>query len=177
MMGILRSHQGSVKVYSEPGRGTSFKLFLPALALDGAEVPIGTGADTWVGGGTLLLVDDEVSARAVGRAMAHQLGFQVIEAMDGREAVVLFEQMHDQLAVVLMDLTMPHMDGREAFMCMQAVNPKVPVILTSGYSEQQAISEFMGRGLAGFLPKPYQRIQFQTVVQKALETMARRVST
>jgi len=169
MMGILRSHQGSVKVYSEPGRGTSFKLFLPALALDGAEVPLGSGADTWVGGGTLLLVDDEVSARSVGRAMAHQSGFQVVEAMDGREAVVLFEQLHAQLSVVLMDLTMPHMDGREAFLCMQAVDPEVPVVLTSGYSEQHVISEFVGRGLAGFLPKPYQRSQFQSVLRKALE--------
>jgi len=173
MMGILRSHQGSVKVYSEPGKGTSFKLFLPVLNAGQNEAPASPGAGAWVGKGTILLVDDEVSARSVGRGMAHHLGFQVIEAMDGREAVMLFEQMHEQLALVVMDLTMPHMDGREAFRCMQAVNPAVPVVLSSGYSEQHVISDFVGRGLAGFLPKPYQRNQFEAVLRKALESAPR----
>jgi CheY-like chemotaxis protein len=67
-----------------------------------------------------------------------------------------------------MDLTMPHMDGKEAFLQMRALDNGVPVVLTSGYNEQDALKDFLGRGLAGFLPKPYQWTQFQVVIQKAL---------
>ncbi|WP_291272105.1 ATP-binding protein [Geothrix sp.] len=169
MLGILRSHHGSLKVYSELGRGTVFKLFLPALALGaGLGLPRQQGAG-WRGHGLLLLVDDEPSARAVARELAESLGFQVLEAADGQEAVSMFELRHAEITVVLMDLTMPHMDGRQAFQHMHAVDPQVPVVLSSGYNEQDVLADFLGRGLAGFLPKPYQSSQFQTVLREAME--------
>ena len=169
MLGILRSHHGSLKVYSELGRGSVFKLFLPGLAR-GTEAPpqrpLGSG---WQGHGILLLVDDEPSARAVARGLAENLGFQVLEATDGQEAVAMFELRHPEIRAVLMDLTMPHMDGRQAFLRMHAVAPEVPVVLTSGYSEQDVLDDFVGRGLAGFLPKPYQGSQFVAVLNRVLE--------
>jgi len=118
--------------------------------------------------GTMLLVDDESGARAVAVAMANRLGFHVVEASDGVEAVGIFKQRRAELRIVLMDLTMPHLDGREAFLQMRALDASVPVVLTSGYNEQDALKDFLGRGLAGFLPKPYQWAQFQAVIQKAL---------
>jgi len=69
-----------------------------------------------------------------------------------------------------MDLTMPRMDGREAFLRMREIDPSVPVVLTSGFSENDAVSDFAGRGLAGFLPKPYQKSQFEQIIRQALET-------
>jgi len=169
MMGTLRSHQGSVKIYSEPGRGTCFKVFLPALASGKEEARPIPVPSNWKGQGKMLVVDDETFPRSMARTMAEHLGFEVVEASDGREGVLIFERLHSELSLVLMDLTMPHMDGRQAFLCMRVVNPQVPVVLSSGYSEQEAIADFTGRGLAGFLPKPYQRSEFQAVIRKAYE--------
>ena len=169
MLGILRSHHGSLKVYSEPGRGSVFKLFLPALVHTPESASPHPRETGWQGRGVLLVVDDEPGARAVARTLAENLGFQVLEAADGQEAVGLFELRHGEITAVLMDLTMPHLDGRQAFLRMHAVDPNVPVILTSGYSEQDVLADFLGRGLAGFLAKPYQSGQFQAVLRQAVE--------
>jgi CheY-like chemotaxis protein len=168
MLGILRSHRGSLKVYSEVGRGSVFKLFLPALTAGPELTMPHQVAPGWQGHGVLLVVDDESSARAVARALGESLGFQVLEAADGLEAVGLFELRHTEISVVLMDLTMPHMDGRQAFLRMREVDPKVPVVLTSGYSEQDVLSGFLGKGLAGFLAKPYQGSQFMAILRQAV---------
>jgi PAS domain S-box-containing protein len=169
MLGILRSHHGSLKVYSELGRGSVFKLFLPTVTREAEDPGPGHPAGDWRGEGLLLLVDDEPSARAAARGLAEAVGFQVLEAADGLEAVALFDLRHAEIRAVLMDLTMPHLDGRQAFLQMQKVNPGVPVVLTSGYSEQDVLTDFLGKGLAGFLPKPYQGSQFRAVLRKALE--------
>jgi len=170
LMGILRSHGGSIKVYSEPGQGTSMKIFLPVL--DGfqdeapGEIPDEQPAPAR---GIVLIVDDEAPARAVASALAASLGLKVLEARDGAEALELFQARHADLALVLMDLTMPRVDGREAFLRMKEVDPSVPVVLTSGYSEQHVAADFASGGLAGFLPKPYNRTQFESVLRRALE--------
>jgi PAS domain S-box-containing protein len=169
MLGILRSHKGSLKVYSELGRGSVFKLFLPALSLGTEDLPPRSASGEWQGHGVLLVVDDEPGARAVARALAENLGFQVIEAADGLEAVALFDLRHSEITAVLMDLTMPHMDGRQAFLRMQEVDAAIPVVLTSGYSEQDVLTDFLGKGLAGFLPKPYQSSQFLAAIRQAVE--------
>jgi PAS domain S-box-containing protein len=169
LLGIVRSHGGGLKVYSEPGKGTAMKVFLPSADPVGAEGGLAAAPPPWRAGGTLLVVDDETDARAVARAMGTHLGFQVVEASDGEEAVALFRQRKGEFTLVLMDLTMPRMDGREAFLRMHDLDPTVPVVLTSGFSENDAVSDFAGRGLAGFLPKPYQRSQFEQIIRQAME--------
>jgi len=169
LLGIVRSHGGGLKVYSEPGKGTCMKVFLPSAEEAAPASAPAIEPATWRGNGTLLVVDDDDGARAVARSFASQLGFQVVEASDGEEAVAIFEQQSGDFALVVMDLTMPKMDGREAFLRMRNLNSSVPVILSSGFSESDAIQNFTGRGLAGFLPKPYQKAQFELVIQQAIE--------
>ncbi len=142
---------------------------LPTADPLAAENKAPAGPAPFRGCGTLLVVDDETDARAVARAMGTYLGFQVVEASDGEEAVAIFQQRKGEFALVLMDLTRPRMDGREAFLRMRELDPTVPVVLTSGFSEGDAVVEFAGRGLAGFLPKPYQRSTFEAVMKKAVE--------
>ncbi len=169
LMGILKSHGGSIKVYSEPGQGTSMKLFLPAVEIPGAETPEERAPEGFQARGTVLIVDDEGPARAVACALAGTMGLQVVEAADGAEAVDLFRQRREELILVILDLTMPRMDGREAFRAMAAEDPTIPVLLTSGYNETFAVGDFTGGDLAGFLPKPYNRVQFETAVSLALK--------
>ncbi|MBI3131658.1 MAG: PAS domain S-box protein [Acidobacteria bacterium] len=169
MTGILRSHRGSLKLYSEVGKGSTFKLFLPALEATLEPHAGEVEQPPWRGTGQILVVDDEAAARSVARQMAEGLGFKVLEAVDGREAVEVFRARHRELVLVLMDLTMPHLDGREAFAQMQAIDSTIPVVLCSGYSEMDAAQAFVGRGLAGFIQKPYRFSELSSILRKGLE--------
>jgi CheY-like chemotaxis protein len=101
------------------------------------------------------LADDEETVRATGKQMLERMGFTVLTADDGREAVDVFREHADEIVCVLLDWTMPHLDGEQAFRELRRLDPKVNVILCSGYNEQDATQRFAGKGLAGFLQKPY----------------------
>ncbi len=158
--GILRGHKGAIKISSEVGKGTTFRILFPAneLAEDGAELTGGRREHeetAWQGQGTVLIVDDEETVRAVGRQMVERMGFTALTAADGREAVEVFREHRTEIVCVLLDLTMPHMDGEETFRELCRIQPGVDVILCSGYGMQDATQRFTGKGLAGFIQKPY----------------------
>jgi PAS domain S-box-containing protein len=154
MLGIVRGHKGAVKVYSEPGKGSSFKVLLPAGSKPAELFNNETMDDNWRGCGVALLVDDEETIRALGGEMLRELGFEVITATDGCDAVAKYTTRND-ICLVILDLTMPHMDGEQCFRELRQLNPKVKVIMSSGFSEQEVTQKFAGKGLAGFVQKPY----------------------
>jgi CheY-like chemotaxis protein len=157
VLGIVRAHKGALKVYSEPGKGTTFKTLFPALenARNGARTNKSSPLADWRGKGTILLVDDEESLIALGARMLEPLGFNVLTAVDGLQAVELYRERGKEIDLVLMDLTMPHLDGAKAFGELRRLNPDVRVILASGYSHEDVASRFAGKGLDGVLQKPY----------------------
>ena len=159
VLGIVRGHKGAIKIYSEVGKGTTFKLLFPANELSensaAARKSDEGAAKDWQGKGTILIADDEETVCAVGKQMLIRMGFDVLTAPDGREALKLFREHADEIVCVLLDLTMPHMNGEEAFREMRRVRSDVTVILCSGYNEQDATQRFAGKGLASFLQKPY----------------------
>jgi CheY-like chemotaxis protein len=146
-------------------------VFFP-LAADSAEAsPEGPAKRSdWTGSGTVLLVDDEQHVRAVGRRMLERLGFEVLAACNGHEALDLFRKDEGRIRCVLLDLTMPGMDGEETFRELRGIDPNVRVVIISGYSEQEVVSRFSGQGLSGFIYKPFKIDSLATALKAALDS-------
>ncbi|MDZ4862294.1 MAG: PAS domain S-box protein [Gemmatimonadota bacterium] len=169
VLGIIRGHKGALKVYTEPGRGTTFKLLFPAVTgpLDPALIGPVSSTDL-LGPGTVLVIDDEETIRTTIARMLRHMGLEAVLAPDGREALELFRADPDRFALVLCDLTMPHLDGEQTFMELRRLRPGVQVVLMSGFSQQEALVRFTGKGLASFLQKPFSFEALREVLQAAL---------
>ncbi len=171
VIGIVRGHNGTMKVHSEPGKGATFKILFPSSDLP-AEAPKETTSALggWNGNGCVLVVDDEKAIINVAQRMLNKVGFDVLVAFDGVEAIDVFKERLQNIDLVLLDMTMPRMDGEATFREMRLINPNVRVILSSGYNEQDATSRFAGKGLAGFIQKPYTYVDLVGKVREAMET-------
>jgi two-component system cell cycle sensor histidine kinase/response regulator CckA len=172
VLGIVRAHNGGINVDTTVGKGTTFRVFFPALA-DGRNDPapvVSTGARDLAGHGLVLLIDDEEIIRSMARAALENYGYAVALAADGKAGLEMFRKLRTQISTVVLDLTMPNMGGEETLLEMKRIDPDVRVILSTGYDESEVTRKFAGMGLAGFLQKPYTALRLANALKSAVET-------
>lgn len=169
--GIVKAHKGAIHCYSEPGKGTCFKVYLPA-----AEVIIGLpGRDETEGvppareNENILVIDDDPDIRDLTVEMLESLGYGVICAENGRHGVEVFEDRCKEIGMVLLDMNMPVMGGRECMRELIRINPDVPVLIASGYSPNAQAADMISEGASGFIGKPYHFADLAGTVRDILD--------
>ncbi|MGB3225572.1 MAG: ATP-binding protein [Desulforhopalus sp.] len=166
--GMVKEHHGNIQLYSEPGKGTVFHVFFPTSE---AAVPRATQQNERVvrGTGTILVVDDEDIIRATALLLLENLGYIVLLAQNGKEAVDIYRSKVDEIDLVILDIVMPVMDGREAFEKIIGINPQAKVIMSSGYAKNVNMASMVDKGLAGFVAKPFNQLELSKLIADVLQ--------
>ncbi|MDY6953687.1 MAG: response regulator, partial [Thermodesulfobacteriota bacterium] len=166
--GIIKGHGGYIDVHSRPGEGTTFNIYLPA-SLKGVGHDARPIKMPPTGSETVLLVDDEEQIRGVGQEMLEAMGYGVLLARDGREAIELYRHKQDEIDIVLLDIVMPNMGGGETYDKLKEIDPAVKVLLFSGYSIDVKATEILDRGCDGFIQKPFRAKELSAKLREILD--------
>ncbi len=167
--GMIREHHGVIRFYSEPGKGTAFHVYLPLSDKAASPNEIEYKQTSLQGHGTILLVDDEDILRQTGSLLLEHMGYTVILAKDGAEAVKIYQERHDQIDCIILDIVMPVMNGKEAFEHLIRINPDAKVIISSGFTRDINMNTMLETGAAGYLMKPFNQLHLQKILTEAME--------
>jgi signal transduction histidine kinase/ActR/RegA family two-component response regulator len=166
--GIIKNHGGFINVYSEKGHGTTFNIYLPASEKEVIEEKKST-EDILRGSETVLFVDDEDMIIEIAEELFEQLGYKVLTARSGREAIETYEKNKERIDIVILDMVMPDMSGGETYDRMKDIDPKVKVLLFSGYSIDGQATEILNRGCNRFIQKPFKMKELSQKLREVLD--------
>lgn len=166
--GIIKNHNGTITLYSEKGKGSTFNIYLPAS--EKAQIEEKTVSDEIVkGAGTILLIDDQEIVLQVGKEMLEALGYKVLSAKSGKEAIEIYKKHQEEIALVILDMIMPVTGGGEIFKALKNINSHIKVILSSGYSLDGQAEKILARGCSGFIQKPFNIRELSKKIREVLD--------
>jgi PAS domain S-box-containing protein len=166
--GIIKNHDGMITAQSEKGQGTTFTFYLPASDKAVSRVEIAPEPQ-FSGTGTILLIDDEDMILDVGKAMLEKLGYQVLVAAGGREGLETYRQNRQRIDLVILDMIMPEMNGRETYEQLKAINPRLKVLLSSGYTMDGVADEPLKQSYHSFIQKPFDLQKLSHKIREAMQ--------
>jgi CheY-like chemotaxis protein len=167
VLGIIRGHNGGLRVCSEPGKGTTFQLYFPAVSDSNyISEQVTTTMKTTPNNSTILIIDDEDPVREAVVDILSMAGMRVLTAVNGQEGIATYKQHMPNIQLVLLDLSMPGLSGAETFRELIKIDPQVKVVLSSGYSKDSLQDQF--EGIVGFMPKPFDMDTLLTQVRESL---------
>jgi PAS domain S-box-containing protein len=155
VLGIINTHGGRMQIVSQPGQGSTFKVYLPFIVFESDEDNLTAPSDMWQGNGTILLVEDEEQIKMVAKELLEILGFTVIEASNGKEALEIYQKHATEITLVVTDIGMPIMNGYELFHELKSLNHNLPIVISSGFGELAVSSHIAPEDIAGTISKPY----------------------
>jgi len=165
--GVVKNHQGFITVDSAVGQGSTFTIYLPAAEKKVETEPEVSKAPER-GKGTILVVDDEEMVRNIANDVLNELGYSVLLAAGGKEAVSIYADKKDSINLVIVDMIMPGMGGKETFQKLREINPYVKVIIASGYGQENFPEQILDNGEAGFIQKPYKITEIAEIIKEVL---------
>jgi two-component system cell cycle sensor histidine kinase/response regulator CckA len=166
--GIIRGHQGIINIYSEEGQGTTFNIFLPATEKTAVKETV-PPKGLLVGNETILFVDDEDVIIDVNREILESLGYKVVAAKSGQEALEVYRKLQGKISLIILDMIMPGMDGEATYDSLKKVNPEVRVILSSGYSKNEQARAILEKGCQAFIQKPFSISDLSMTIRQVLD--------
>lgn len=172
VLGIINSHAGALQLFSQLGQGTTFKVYLPVQFdnLAGEDGPKPSAPSLpWQGSGTVLLVEDEDQIRFLAKSLLKMFGFTVLEAVNGKEALDLYQKNAADIILVLTDMDMPVMDGYALLPALKKLNPTLPIIVSSGFGDADVVSRIGRDNISGIISKPYNPNQIREVLRCVVE--------
>jgi PAS domain S-box-containing protein len=167
--GIIKNHGGTISVYSAKGKGATFNIYLPASEKEAISDEAIAEDSLSVGKETILFVDDEDMIVNVGRDMLETMGYKVITANSGKEALQIYEKSKIDIDLVILDLIMPHLSGEATFKKIKEINPEAKVLLSSGYSINGQATKLIEQGCRGFIQKPYSINELSTRIREIFD--------